>query len=493
MQIISIGVVVDINDPRGFGRIRARDITETDSSRAESVANWEKWSKNDPFVYSPFLPNHINIIPRKEQSVKLIRYNSQKELQNQEYVPGPYTTPHDFLSQDQESQITETTFGARSKKTPAIKSFGTKSKVYDDNYIRSESVATLPKLNDIALSGNYGSDVILTEQGLQLRAGKFIDKFSTNAKLKEDLKYYPTYSKKQAKVSLKKFPETFKLDYENIEDSVIVRGDVMHIFEYDVDDLTNPQTLTFKITKINRPEGDNYKTDIFNIDTEVSESVSTVIYDSPITLTSDNKTKEAYILIRDAISTLDREKMNVLDNVLPDTIAHPFFFRPSKNIRSYNESLSFLGNITYLTRTNGYGLVYSKTSLEPEVKPEIRKVPRLKKISDVDQTFAAVSSDFIFNISTQEPGVDGKKINFTALNKYEFDQGDYVLRILPNTFSSVRGEKLIDLLELMTAMLLNHTHGIATPPNYWEATKTRIEQLINSARTEMLNRSVRIN
>jgi hypothetical protein len=493
MQIISIGVVVDINDPRGFGRIRARDITETDSARADAIANWEKWSKNDPFVYTPFLPNHINIIPQVQQSVKLVRYDNEKDLQNQEYVPGPYTTPHDFLGQDQESQLTETTFGARSKKTPAIKSFGTNQKVYDDNYIRSESVATLPKLNDIALSGNYGSDLILTEQGLQLRAGKFIDKFTNNPKLKEDLKHYPTLSKKQAKVSLKKFPETLKLDYKEIEDSVIVRGDIMHVFEYDVDDITNPQTLTFKITKINRPEGDNYKTDIFNVNTEISDSVSTVIYETPITLSSDNKIKEAYILIRDAISTLDREKMSTFSKTLPDVESHPFYFRPSKNIRSYNESSSFLQNINYLDRTNGYGLVFSKNSLEPEVKPEIRKVPYLKKLSDVDQTFAAVTSDFIFNISTQEPGIDGKKVNFTALDKYEFTQEDYIMRILPNTFSSVRGEKLIDLLELMAAMLLNHTHGIATPPNYWEASKTRIEKLINSARTEMLNRSVRIN
>ena len=493
MQIITIGVVTDINDPRGFGRIRARDITETDSARAGSNDSWEIWSDKDPFVYSPFLPNHINIIPRVQQSVKLIRYDNEKELQNQDYIPGPYTTPHDYLDQDQESQLTETTFGVRSKKTPNIKSFGSKQKVYDDNYIRAESVATLPKLNDIALCGNYGSDMILTEQGLQLRAGILIDKFTSNAQLKEDLKNYPTVSKKQAKLSMKKFPETLKLDYKEIEDAVIVRGDVLHVFEYDVDDLSDPKTLTYKLTKINRPEGDKYKTDVFNIDTEVSNTVSTVILNKTTELTSDDKLKEAYILIRDAISRLDREKLFQFDPTLPDVLPHPFYFRPSVNVRSYNESVSFLNNINYLTRTNGYGLVYSQQTLDPEAKPEIRKVPYLKKISDVDQTFSAISSDFIFNISTQEPGVDGKKINFTSLDKYEYNQEDYILRILPNTFSSVRGEKLIDLLELMAGMLLNHTHGIATPPNYWEASKLQIQKLINSARTEMLNRSVRIN
>ena len=210
-QIITIGVVVNVNDPRGFGRIRARDITETDSTRANAIPDWQQWSKDDPFVYSPFLPTHINIIPRVEQAVKIIRYDTRKDLQNQEYVPGPYTTPHDFKEQDQESQISETTFGARSKKTPSIKSFASNKKVYDDNFIRAESVGSLPRVSDVALSGNYGSDVILTEHGVNIRAGKFIDKFIDNIELKQDLKFYPTYSRKNARLSLKKFPETFKL------------------------------------------------------------------------------------------------------------------------------------------------------------------------------------------------------------------------------------------------------------------------------------------
>ena len=33
---------------------------------------------------------------------------------------------------------------------------------FDDGFIRAESVGTLPKLNDIGLVGNYGSDIILT-------------------------------------------------------------------------------------------------------------------------------------------------------------------------------------------------------------------------------------------------------------------------------------------------------------------------------------------
>ena len=60
------------------------------------------------------------------------------------------------------SQLTETTYAKRSEKSPAIKSFTGEKKSFDDGFIRAESVGTLPKLNDIGLVGNYGSDIILT-------------------------------------------------------------------------------------------------------------------------------------------------------------------------------------------------------------------------------------------------------------------------------------------------------------------------------------------
>jgi hypothetical protein len=493
-QIITIGVVVNVNDPRGFGRIRARDITETDSTRANAIPDWQQWSKDDPFVYSPFLPTHINIIPRVEQAVKLIRYDTGKDLQNQEYVPGPYTTPHDFKEQDQESQISETTFGARSKKTPNIKSFANNKKIYDDNFIRAESVGSLPRVSDIALSGNYGSDVILTEHGVNIRAGKFIDKFIDNIKLKQDLKYYPTYSRKNARLSLKKFPETLKLISKEITDSVVTRTDIKHLLEYDLDSISNPTQITINLYRINTPEGDKYKTDVFNIDSELGTQTSELIYTESTTLQdTGNKLQEAYILIREFIAKLDREKLNIIDSTLQDTLPHPFYFRPVPTLRVQAGATSFLENVVFLTRASGYGLVFSQDNLEPPIKEEKRVVFDLKKISDVDQTFSALSSDFVLQLSTQNPGVDGKKIDFSSLDRYEYTQEDYLKRIVPYTFSSVRGEKLIELLELMSRMLIDHTHGILTPPYYFADKIARIESIIANAKSEMVNTSIRIN
>ncbi len=496
MKIIDIGICIDNKDPRGFGRIRARNSEELDSTRANAVPYKDQWSKDDPFVYSPFLPNHINVIPQEQQAVKIVRYDDSKGLQNQEYIAGPFTTPHNFNYQNELSQLTETSLGQRGEKTPAIKSFTGDKKIYDDGYLRPESVGSLPKIEDVSLNGNYGSDVILTEHGIQLRAGILIHKNNATKKQKEDLELYPMYSQKHAKLSLKKFPSTKKLDKQIIEETTIPSIDIKHVFEYDVDSLTAPTTITYSIYRIERNEGDKYKSDVFNINTELNNETSKLIHTETVSLssgTNDAKLQEAYIQIRDFISKLDTDKLIDVVPGLNDEYAHPFYFRPKNTLRAKPNSNSFLQNIVHLDKTNGFGFLYSQNS--PDVQPVTKKVerPYLKKISDVDQSFAALTADEILYLSTSSLPADGKQIDFRALDKYEYSEEDYIMRIMPNTFSSVRGEKLIEILELITLILLNHVHGIVTPPKYSQSVIDELRKLISRAKLDMVNSKIRIN
>ncbi len=496
MKIIDIGICIDNKDPRGFGRIRARNSEELDSTRANAVPYKDQWSKDDPFVYSPFLPNHINVIPQEQQAVKIVRYDDSKGLQNQEYIAGPFTTPHNFNYQNELSQLTETSLGQRGEKTPDIKSFTGDKKIYDDGYLRPESVGSLPKIEDVSLNGNYGSDVILTEHGIQLRAGILIHKNNATKKQKEDLELYPMYSQKHAKLSLKKFPSTKKLDKQIIEETTIPSIDIKHVFEYDVDSLTAPTTITYSIYRIERNEGDKYKSDVFNINTELNNETSKLIHTETVSLssgTNDAKLQEAYIQIRDFISKLDTDKLIDVVPGLNDEYAHPFYFRPKNTLRAKPNSNSFLQNIVHLDKTNGFGFLYSQNS--PDVQPVTKKVerPYLKKISDVDQSFAALTADKILYLSTSSLPADGKQIDFRALDKYEYSEEDYIMRIMPNTFSSVRGEKLIEILELITLILLNHVHGIVTPPKYSQSVVDELRKLISRAKLDMVNSKIRIN
>lgn len=492
MKIIEIGKCIDNRDPRGFGRIRASNLDELDSTRAKAIPFEKQWSKDDPFIYSPFLPNHINIVPKNGQAVKIIRYDNDRDLQNQEYIAGPFTTPHNFGGQIADQQITETTFGQRNEKTPNVKSFSLDKKTFDDGFIRPESVGSISKIEDIAIKSNYGSDIILTEHGVQLRAGQLIDKTTAKEDQKETLKNYPSFSKKHARLSLKKFPQTLKLVTEEIIDYSLTRTDIKYLFEYELDDPINPTEVTYYIYSIKQSFGEKYKTDVFGVDTDLDVNTTSLIYNETSILESTDKIQEAYILIRDNISRMVREKLNVIDRSLPDTYGHPFYFRPTKSFKSMENSSSFLEKIFYLDRIT-FGLVYSQSSLDVPQNPVKKQVQKLTTASDVDQTFAAITSDNIFYLSQTNPGVDGKQIDFLSLNKYEYTQEDYIQRILPNTFSTVRGEKLIEILELMTLILLNHKHGILTPPKYFDSAVNTLKKLIERAKQDMVNNSIRIN
>ncbi len=495
MKILEIGICQNNKDPKGIGRIRVSAIDEIDSARSNAIPVWKQWSKDDPFVYSPFLPNHINIIPQEGQAVKLIRYDSKKDLVNQEYVPGPFTTSHNFTYQNELSQTTETTYGLRAQKAPSIKSFTGQQKVYDEGFLRAESVGSLPKLEDIGISGNYGSDIILTEHGVQLRAGKLIDKTNAPKQQKDDLELYPMYSKKHSKISLKKFPTTVKLDYKEIIETILNRGDIKHVFEYSVNSLTTPTEFTVNLYRVNTTLGEKYKTDVFSVNTELDNSVTELIYTltTPLEMSStQEKLQEAYIQIRDFISRLDREKLTIIDPSLQEIYPHPIFFRPTTSLRNQPNSGEFLKNIVYGNKEGGYGLLFSNTSIDAPLTPKKTVIPYLKKVNDVDQTFAATTADQILSLSTTPSGT-GTQIDFGGLDKYEYTQEDYIMRILPNTFSSVRGEKLIEILEIVVTILLNHTHGICTEPKYSEEVILQLRNLMGAARQNMVNASIRIN
>ena len=94
MKIIDIAICVDNIDPKGMGRIRCVRYNDYVGEK-ENSTKYEKWSQDDPFIASPFLPNNINFVPENGQSVKVLNYNTDNENINLEYVAGPFTTQFD--------------------------------------------------------------------------------------------------------------------------------------------------------------------------------------------------------------------------------------------------------------------------------------------------------------------------------------------------------------------------------------------------------------
>lgn len=148
-QVIYRAIVVDVNDESDAMRIKAR-IASIDSNLTDDELPW----------CMPFLPKFLNILPIKDEFVKIIVYDTKNPKTNREWL-GP------VISQPQNFNFDPFFFTALAGS--------------DDSPIElSTAPSTLPevrdgfpKTNEIAFVGRKNTDLILRDNELLLRAGKF--------------------------------------------------------------------------------------------------------------------------------------------------------------------------------------------------------------------------------------------------------------------------------------------------------------------------------
>jgi len=501
MKIIEIGICINNNDPQGIGRIRYRPYGVFKSAIEKSL-KYEEWDENDQFIATPFLPLHINIIPQQKQSVKIIKYDTDKDTQNVEYIVGPFTTPHDFNNESFTPQHKYTTYGGIIiKKLPAIR-----DKITGD-YINKKSYGALPKLKDNGIGGNYGSDVIFTENGLMLRGGKLISKNTQNKKLRQKLHEVPILSNKISKVLLKKFPKKMELITKTRDIEMIVVDKIKYIVEYELNSLSNPTAIYFYVYQVIKNYGEIFDTDFFNESTEVtSENVKLINDDNTTTTptlivtgsTISSLNSEARIFLK----TIHKYGLSKINFKYPSDDITPMYYRPTKHFRllkpnNENEKknkINFIQNIKLYRSNPGNGLYFSKSSQNPPIKTKEIKEQFLNVINEnEEQTFVTTESDYMFFISTDANKGTKKSIDFNRLDKYEYTQDNLLSDILPNTYAIVRGEILIQLINLMYKFLTEHVHNINDVPIYKPESVMELKNMIDTMEGSLVNQKIRIN
>jgi len=496
-SIIDLAIVDDNVDPKGIGRIRVK-LTGDPTGPIEKAADYEPWGVNDPFIANPFLPTNINFIPQKGQTVKIITYDPENKLINREYIAGPFTTVHDFQSQVNARQVENTTYGTSVKQMNNV--FST-----NGDYIEKKSVGTLSTLNDYAIYGPYGSDVILTENGVTLRGGKLLSKQSASDKDRTKLLNYPILADKKSILSLKKFGT--KQEFVEIETEIIKLPNkkLSYVVEYDISSTarSNNYTISWYIYEVKDVYGDTFNTRVFSSSTaqdlsSYADKIKLINLDGSITTPTFTQTTSTYeessATIRNTICELHSDGLRKFDRRLPKVTLHPFFYRPVRNLTD----VEFLKTITpgcLNTPTYGSGLVFSITEPTPKPKTEKKKEKVLKTISTtLEQSFGTLSSDKIYLISSDTNTKGSKKVPFDKLDKYEYTQEDLLTRIEPNTYATVRGETLIEYLDILTRVIAGHAHQPTKPmvkvgyPD-WD----RLLELRKTLENDLLNKSIRIN
>jgi hypothetical protein len=189
---------------------------------------------------------------------------------------------------------------------------------------------------------------------------------------------------------------------------------------------------------------------------------------------------------------------------LPEDI-HPFFFRPTKAFKNRiyvsaddtrNKSIIFR-NINIRRVGPASGLIFSKEKarMEPKDVETIEDVVKLDPNSP-EQTFNAVTADKIYFLSTDLGDNDtSSPVPFLDLNGYDFTQNDYINLIEPNTFSTVRGENLLRVLDGIIKVLYSHVHNPLMPisgqSDYQDGNS--LLNLLKTLENDILNKSIRIN
>ena len=134
-------------------------------------------------------------------------------------------------------------------------------------------------------------------------------------------------------------------------------------------------------------------------------------------------------------------------------------------------------------------------------KPDKREVPReeketTKKIFNFtpgQQGYVTIGSENVYILSHKSTELGRIELK----NNYGISQVQYVDDIDNKTNSLVRGEKLLELLEMLVEFTVSHTHafpGLApVPTSHGGTTSQEILNKLLKAYDEVLNKNIRIN
>lgn len=507
-KILFRGMCKSSDDPKRLGRIRAEPKTEDsfslESSALEDGIAPEEWSDRDPLVYKPLLPFFSNVTPKEGEYVHLLYSDPEnKQITDRFYISGVFSSPTMTFKEPYESAKTHLEDGARNLPIGNL----TEEQKNNGVYINPD---------DISLQGRGTSDIVVQNDSLILRSGKFIQQ--------SDLTQYPEpyigrgflqiskFNKKTSFGSPKKIT-TFENDNQEIK----------ILIEYTV---TQPETsstgFTGHIDIFNLKPSKKVNTSSFSPDTKletgVEKSLATLInindlitYDKFAKLVSECVAFVAQKKNLNNLKILDDDFANIVINGKTNHSSNnlPLYYRPSES--QYN---NFLVTNNVLVKANllniftsvkvkpdlvskGYSVVYDEDLNTTAKLNKVVNIEIPKNTTPEPNTSSILGSDTIYFISHKSKKPNAGKIDLSD-SIYGITEDKLSDDIEPKTSSMVRGEEILYLLELITDYLFSHVHAYhgMRPIPIGEGSTTSIDDIIremNAAYTKVLNQNIRIN
>jgi hypothetical protein len=515
-QQIFFGICIDNEDPDMLGRVRVEPRIQNIAAADKTFNGFDEnsktpekngpWSDKDPFIYLPLLPYFINQVPKKGESVMLFYYNTNsKTSRNKFYMLGTFSSPTTINYENYSSSQTRLDAGQinSTKNLPPIKN-------NDGTYKEESSKGVFVEPVDISLNGRDTADLIIKKDEVLLRAGKHKMFKSGEIPQSDDTRAFLQLSKYYSK--LKYGEPTSKTRLISNEKPI------KYLIEYDV---INPEnqfsafTANLYVYSL-RTDEKAYKTLTSNFDynseldlTGSTDGVKLVrMINFPIGLNLIELSNQINQRLKSIVTNPKTELLNPTLNLNEQ---YPFYYRPSKKLRdlttkftstgdllaSANMSLlQILVKISSTDITPGYNLVLN-SKLAPELPYSIRKdvyVPSSAEMVNNSVGLMGANQLFLLSHDSVIPGKGKIDIPNTV---YGIDQNLVFNEIEPKTSSMVRGEELLELLDLIVRFCLTHVHPYPLlPPSSVTLDGLSTDDLLGKmqeAYTKVLNNNIRIN
>jgi hypothetical protein len=492
-------IVLDNEDPVMLGRIRARVLTDNYNDVIASVTNppWDekkdKWTSRDPFLFNPLLPYFIYQVPKKDELIYAFYYNKEYKYQNQFYVQATFSSPTLSPFEYYVGAQKFTGVGGQYKNPLPLKN-------QDGTYASNENKGVFPEPGDNALLGRGSADLIVKENEVLLRAGKTLGDIIPNT--------IPAANSARAFLQLSKFDRIKVLDdvksFVNQENNVVL---VKYLIEWVI---TNPENTQDKFTgtvylyKLKPNVKTNSKE--LKVDSNIEDYKSLILSWGFNALSMVETIK----FINDFIITCNNEG-DINGKKVFNESPFPIFYRPSNDIYKKITSVpsvttpqSVLTNLSNIydgiklnnsTLIKGWGLIYTKDKVGTPSTTKVVDVP-IYKYNNTPLTFGSLGADKLCLLSGKS-SIPGKgKINFDG-TLYGITNDNYTDEIEPKTSSMVRGEELLELINMIVRFLATHTHAFpGLPPLPVSQDGSNVANILSelqNATNKILNQNIRLN
>lgn len=497
--------VLDNQDPMMLGRVRARLLIDNYNDIIRSITSppWneekDKWGPRDPFIFGPLIPYFLYQVPKVDELIQTIYVNKDFKFQNQYYIQNNFSSP---TSTKFEYYVGSNKFTGTGLQLSASKPLKNQDGTYTDQAIHK---GVFPEPGDNAILGRGSADVVVKQDEILVRAGKF-----KGTSLEPNI---PPVGNSQrgflqlSRFNLSKIKTPDKIITELNEQIVSVK----HLIEWVI---TNPENTqdkfagTVYLYSLKNDVSTNSKN--LTVGSVVNENLKSLIASESFTLLSKSET---ILFINNFIQTCNKSNVTKTGiKLFTDTNnKFPIFYRPNNltynilksSVPNTNTSAA-VKNITDIynqikllpaLKIPGYGLIYAQGKVGTPINTKTTTVPQ-SSYRNTPTTYGALASDNLFLLS-HNSSIPGKgKINFDD-TLYGISIDKFVDEITPKTSSLVRGEELLELINMIVRFLVTHTHAYpGLPPVSVTQDGSNIEDMLTelqNASTKILNSNIRLN